>query len=167
MLKYQRSHVHIGTGVIGFYLQSFFIIPFGSLHITSIGRNYAHPDVQNILSRFPYRVMPDEQNRVAVEINGRAVSLTQVASKILEHIKIKGQKLLHRPIYRAVMPDMPWIVPAVLYGVVLWVFALYVMAHLVAGNAPFLGWGNITWVALWGHVLFALVTATVTRIRQA
>ena len=35
-----------------------------------IGRSYAHPDVQNILSRFPYKIAPDDQDRVAVEIKG-------------------------------------------------------------------------------------------------
>ncbi|MEL6206897.1 MAG: hypothetical protein AAFR47_16505 [Pseudomonadota bacterium] len=77
-----------------------------------------------------------------------------------------GWVLFAEPLRERVAPMVPWFAAAFLYGVVLWVFALYVMAHLVAGNAPFLGWGNITWVALWGHVLFAVVTAIVTRVRQ-
>ncbi|MEM1277920.1 MAG: hypothetical protein AAGH74_15460 [Pseudomonadota bacterium] len=77
-----------------------------------------------------------------------------------------GWLLVARPIYRKVLPDLPWIIPAVLYGVVLWVFALYVMAHLVAGNPPFLGFGKITWVALWGHIVFAVVAAWVIRWRE-
>ena len=56
-------------------------------------------------------------------------------------------------------------VTATVYGVVLWVFALYVMAHLVAGNKPFLGFTGITWVALWGHVVFAIVAAWVMEAR--
>lgn len=72
-----------------------------------------------------------------------------------------GYALLARPIQRAVMPALHWSVTAIVYGVVLWVFALYVMAHLVTGNAPFLGWSGITWVALWGHILYALVAAGV------
>ena len=53
-----------------------------------------------------------------------------------------------KPIADRVVPNLPWFVTAIAYGVVLWVFALYVMAHLVAGDKPFLGWGGITWVAL-------------------
>lgn len=72
-----------------------------------------------------------------------------------------GWLLIARPIFRAVMPGLPWVVPAIVYGVVLWVFALYFMAHLIAGNPAFLGWGSLTWVALWGHIVFAVVAAWV------
>jgi hypothetical protein len=41
------------------------------------------------------------------------------------------------------------------------------MAHLVAGNKPFLGWGGITWVALWGHIIYALVAGWVVESRRA
>jgi len=37
----------------------------------------------------------------------------------------------------------------------------------VAGNPAFLGFGGITWVALVGHVIFAVVAATVFRLRGA
>lgn len=76
-----------------------------------------------------------------------------------------GYLLAVRPLHRAFAPGLHWSVPAVLYGAVLWVFALYVMAHLVVGNPPFLGWGSITWVALWGHVIFAVVAAAVIEAR--
>ncbi len=69
-----------------------------------------------------------------------------------------GYYFIARPISRAI-PVVPWWVVGIVYGIVLWVFALYVMAHLVAGNPPFLGWSGITWVALWGHIVFALVVA--------
>ena len=72
-----------------------------------------------------------------------------------------GYFLIARPLQRVVLPRLHWSLTAVAYGVALWVFALYVMAHLVAGMPPFLGFTGITWVALWGHVLFALVAATV------
>lgn len=64
-----------------------------------------------------------------------------------------------RPISQKIAPFIPWWGTGVVYGVALWVFALYVMAHLVAGNPAFLGWSGITWVALWGHVVFGLVIA--------
>ncbi len=76
-----------------------------------------------------------------------------------------GWALIARPVQRAVLPQMPWLVTAVVYGVVLWVFALYVMAHLVVGNKPFLGWGGITYVALWGHILYAVVAGCIMEAR--
>lgn len=77
-----------------------------------------------------------------------------------------GWLLVARPIWRAVAPGLPSVVPAVAYGVGLWVFALYIMAHLVAGNPAFLGFTGITWVALWGHILFAVVAALVIEARM-
>lgn len=77
-----------------------------------------------------------------------------------------GWVLIAEPLRRMIAPWVPSLLAAVVYGVVLWVFALYFMAHLIAGNAPFLGWSGITWVALVGHVLFALVTWGVVRMRR-
>lgn len=76
-----------------------------------------------------------------------------------------GYLLIARPIQQRVMPSLPWAATATAYGVVLWVFALYVMAHLVAGNPAFLGFTGITWVALWGHIVFAIVAAWVMEAR--
>lgn len=70
-----------------------------------------------------------------------------------------------RPVQRAVLPQIHWSITAAVYGVALWVFALYGMAHLVAGMKPFLGFTGITWVALWGHVVYALVAAAVLETR--
>jgi hypothetical protein len=74
-----------------------------------------------------------------------------------------GWLLIAEPICARVLPAIPWWLAAIGYGVALWIFALYIMAHLVAGNPAFLGFTGITWVALVGHVLFALVTAWVAR----
>ncbi|MGF1529332.1 MAG: hypothetical protein ACFCBW_21500, partial [Candidatus Competibacterales bacterium] len=74
--------------------------------------------------------------------------------------------LVARPLARTVTPWLHEFLVAVVYGVVLWVFALYVMAHLVAGNPPFLGFAQIAWVALVGHILFALVAAWVIAWRE-
>jgi hypothetical protein len=74
--------------------------------------------------------------------------------------------LIVRPLAARVAPGLHWSVPAALYGVALWVFALYGMAHVIAGNPPFLGFSGITWVALWGHILFALVAAGVIEHRM-
>ncbi len=72
-----------------------------------------------------------------------------------------GWMLVVEPLRRRALPAVPWWAAAIVYGVVLWIFALYVMAHLVAGNPPFLGFIGLTWVALVGHVLFAVVAAAV------
>ena len=76
-----------------------------------------------------------------------------------------GYLLIARPLQQKIIPSLPWIVTATAYGVALWVFALYIMAHLIAGNKPFLGFTGITWVALWGHILFAIVAAWVMEAR--
>ena len=45
-------------------------------------------------------------------------------------------------------------------------FALYVMAHLLAGVPPFLGFITLTWASLVGHMIFGVVTAAVVRWRE-
>lgn len=77
-----------------------------------------------------------------------------------------GYAFIAMPLARAIIPSIPWWIVAVAYGLVLWVFALYVMAHLVAGNPPFLGFTGITWVALVGHVLFAFVVGLILSPRH-
>ncbi|MBM7066699.1 hypothetical protein IU397_03730 [Actibacterium sp. 188UL27-1] len=77
-----------------------------------------------------------------------------------------GWVLIAEPLRRRFAPQVHWLIAATVYGVALWVWALFFMAHLVAGNPPFLGWGTITWVALVGHVLFALITAMVAHLRR-
>jgi len=72
-----------------------------------------------------------------------------------------GYLLVARPVAEKLLPNLHWSGVAIGYGIGLWVFALYGMAHLVAGLKPFLGFTGITWVALWGHILFALVAAWV------
>ena len=69
-----------------------------------------------------------------------------------------GYFLIARPLQRLILPRLHWSLTAVAYGVALWVFALYIMAHLVAGMPAFLGFAGIAWVALWGHILFAVVS---------
>ena len=78
-----------------------------------------------------------------------------------------GWMFIAKPLADRITPKLPWFITAAIYGVVLWVFALYVMAHLVAGNSAFLGWGGITWVALWGHIIYGLVVAWVAESRRA
>ena len=74
-----------------------------------------------------------------------------------------GFALIARPLWHKFAPWLPWFAVAVLFGIIQWVFALYGMAHLIAGNKPFLGWTGITWAALWGHILYALIAIGITR----
>jgi hypothetical protein len=78
---------------------------------------------------------------------------------------VVGYFAIARPVQRTVLPNLHWGITAVVYGVALWAFALYGMAHLVAGMKPFLGFTGITWVALWGHIVYAVVAAAVLEAR--
>ncbi|MEP3276357.1 MAG: hypothetical protein ABJN26_07070 [Stappiaceae bacterium] len=68
-----------------------------------------------------------------------------------------GYLYVARPIANAITP---WLSPTLLaatYGVALWVFAMYGMAHLVAGMPPFLNFIPLTWASLVGHVILGVV----------
>ena len=69
-----------------------------------------------------------------------------------------GWLFIARPIFNKVAPNMPWVISSAIYGAALWVFAIGFIAW-VAGNAPFLGFARITWVALAGHVIYGIVAA--------
>ncbi len=77
-----------------------------------------------------------------------------------------GYLFIARPIARVVTPFLPWWIVGLGFGIGLWVFALYVMAHLFAGLPPFLGFIKLTWASLIGHLLFGLVTASVVKWRE-
>ncbi|MGX1100277.1 hypothetical protein [Amorphus sp. MBR-141] len=77
-----------------------------------------------------------------------------------------GYLFIARPLQRAILPGLPWWLTALAYGVGLWIFALYIMAHLFAGQPPFLGFIPLTWASLAGHLLFALTLAFVVRTRR-
>jgi hypothetical protein len=77
-----------------------------------------------------------------------------------------GYLFVARPVARVVTPFLPWWVVGIGFGIGLWIFALYVMAHLIAGLPPFLGFIQLTWASLTGPMLFGLVTAAVVRWRE-
>ncbi|WP_424932123.1 hypothetical protein [Amaricoccus macauensis] len=76
-----------------------------------------------------------------------------------------GYLFIVRPLQKMVLPSLPALLTGAAYGVALWVFALYVMAHLVAGFPPFLNFGNLAWVSLAGHVLYGVIVALVVDMR--
>ncbi len=76
-----------------------------------------------------------------------------------------GYLFAARPVAHAVAPRTPWWVVGTIYGAITWLWAVYVMAHLVAGLPAFFGFSEFAWVALVGHVLFGWVAAAVIRLR--
>lgn len=77
-----------------------------------------------------------------------------------------GYLYIARPLARLILPMLPWWFVGAGFGVGLWVFALYVMAHLIAGLPPFLGFVTLTWASLVGHLIFGVVTAAAVRWRE-
>ncbi|MEM6487713.1 MAG: hypothetical protein AAF677_05480 [Pseudomonadota bacterium] len=73
-----------------------------------------------------------------------------------------GFLLVALPLKNLVLRTVPFWAVGLAYGAVLFVFAGYVMGHLVAGFPPFFGWSSLTvWTGLppgsfIGHVLLGL-----------
>jgi hypothetical protein len=74
-----------------------------------------------------------------------------------------GYLFIARPLQRVIFPKLPLLLTGIGFGTGLWVFALYVMAHLIAGLPAFLGFITLTWASLIGHILFGIVVAFVVR----
>ena len=77
-----------------------------------------------------------------------------------------GYIFIAQPVARAITPFFPWWIVAIGYGIGLWVFALYIMAHFFAGQPPFLGFIPLTWASLVGHLAFSVALAAVVRARR-
>jgi len=77
-----------------------------------------------------------------------------------------GYLFIARPLQRAILPGLPWYLTAAGFGIGLFVFALYVMAHLIAGLPPFLDWIPLAWASLAGHILFGLVVGAIVKWRE-
>jgi hypothetical protein len=78
-----------------------------------------------------------------------------------------GYLFIARPLQRAILPKLPLLLTGTGFGIGLWIFALYIMAHLIAGLPAFLGFIPLTWASLVGHILFGLVVAFVVRFRES
>ncbi len=78
-----------------------------------------------------------------------------------------GYLFIARPLQRLIIPALPWYLTALGFGAGLFVFALYVMAHLLAGFPPFLGWVPLSYASLAGHLLFGLVVGAVVLARES
>ena len=77
-----------------------------------------------------------------------------------------GYLFIARPLQRLIWPSFPWYLTALGFGAGLFVFALYVMAHLIAGLPAFLGWVPLSYCSLAGHLLFGLIVGIVVRLRE-
>lgn len=77
-----------------------------------------------------------------------------------------GYLFIARPLQRLILPKLPLLLTGIGFGTGLWVFALYVMAHLFAGLPAFLGFIPLTWASLFGHILFGVVVAFVVRLTE-
>lgn len=77
-----------------------------------------------------------------------------------------GYLFIARPLQRMIVPRLPLFLTGLGFGTGLWIFALYVMAHLFAGFPPFLGFIPLTWASLGGHWLFGLIVAYVVWFRE-
>jgi molecular chaperone DnaK len=74
---------------------------FGSKRF--VGRIWDHPDVQAMLPRYPYKVVPGPERRAAVDVNGKVISLPAVSGKILGHVRQMAEKRLRVPVHRAII----------------------------------------------------------------
>lgn len=73
--------------------------------------------------------------------------------------------LIARPLTKLILPFIPWWIVALGYGAILWAIALYGIAHYIAGMPPFLGFGDLTWASLVGHLVFGLTLGGVVNGR--
>lgn len=67
--------------------------------------------------------------------------------------------LVARPLAHRLAGPLPWVVAAAVFGLAIWAVAVYGVAHLLAGAPAFLGFTDAAWVALGGHVAYAVVLA--------
>lgn len=77
-----------------------------------------------------------------------------------------GYLFIARPLQRVIIPGLPWYLTALGFGLGLFVFALYIMAHLFAGLPPFLDWIPLSYASLVGHLIFGLVAGVVVKLRE-
>lgn len=73
-----------------------------------------------------------------------------------------GWLYVFRPVWARVAGVRGWLLPAALYWVGLWIFAIGGITAL-AGLPFFLDFTGITWVALAGHVIYGVILVAVLR----
>lgn len=78
-----------------------------------------------------------------------------------------GWLFIARPLQRLLLPRLPRLLAGIGFGIGLWIFALYVMAHLIGGLPAFLGFVPLAYASLAGHVLFGVIVAEVVNWRES
>jgi len=73
-----------------------------------------------------------------------------------------GWLFIFAPIWSAVVGRTHWFIPATIYGIGIFVFAIGGITA-IAGLPLFLGFTGITWVALAGHTLYGIVLVAVLK----
>ncbi len=68
-----------------------------------MGRPFGSDAVQRMIHRFPYKIVADESNYAAFEVDGRITPLTDVATHILKHLKNRAETQLGQEVMRAVV----------------------------------------------------------------
>ena len=67
-----------------------------------------------------------------------------------------GYVFVARPVLGRFGAAPHWVVPGLIWGVVLWVGAMYVVASLIGGAPAFMGFQPVAWASLVGHLLVGL-----------
>jgi hypothetical protein len=78
-----------------------------------------------------------------------------------------GYLFILRPLALRLRPGAGWVALGLIYGVGLWVFAMFVMASLVGGAPAFLGFQPVAWASLIGHLAMAITIAGVSAMLRA
>jgi hypothetical protein len=76
-----------------------------------------------------------------------------------------GWLFIFAPTWRKVIGPSHWVLPAAVYGVGLWIFAIGGITA-IAGMPFFLNFSGITWVALIGHMLYGIVLVAAMQMIQ-
>lgn len=110
-----------------------------------------------------YALEPAGLIEAALGIGGPAAQIIHILTGLIAFPI--GYIAIARPVTRQLLPWLPWWVVGVGYGVGLWVFAMFVIAHLLAGMPAFLGFAAVAWASLVGHVALGLTLAGVATAR--
>jgi hypothetical protein len=70
-----------------------------------------------------------------------------------------GYVFIVRPAALWIVPVLPWPVLGLAYGVGLWFFAMFIIASVIGGAPAFLGFQDLTWASLVGHLVMGTAIA--------
>lgn len=111
-----------------------------------------------------HRLDPSGLIEAALGIGGPAAQVIDILTGVVAFPI--GYASIVRPIARQILPGLPWWVAGPGYGAGLWVFAMFVIAHMLAGMPAFLGFGAVAWASLVGHLALGLALAGVVEVRS-